>query len=171
MKKSIALLTAAAIFSSVSLFAQASDCPENVKPCPKKEAKKCEKAPARRAMKGNKPIRAPKEKKFVNAPKRFKMSAEKKAEFKKYRDTVAAYKKDQTPENKAALVALLNKRLDNNIAANKKRVEFMKKTAAAIEKKTAEMEANRDAEIEKMIKNIMNPSKRHPRAKRPDPKK
>ena len=44
-----------------------------------------------------------------------------------------------------------------------KRAANMKKSAADLEKKTAEMKANRDAEIEKMIERIVN---RKPRARR-----
>lgn len=91
---------------------------------------------------------------------RFKITEEQKAQFKLYRETVEAYKKEQTPENKAKLTALLNKTLDKRIAMQEKRAESMKKAADDLAKKTADMKAKRDAEIEKMIQGIMNPPRR-----------
>lgn len=100
----------------------------------------------------------------VRRPK-FKMSEEQKANMKEFFAAVKAYKKEQTPENKAKLTALLGKNFDKRIAMQEKHAAAMKKNAAALEKKTADMKANRDAEIEKMLQNIINPKKRQFRRK------
>ena len=105
----------------------------------------------------NAKFQANKKQQFVRP--QFKLTEEQKAQIKLFRDTVAAYKKEQTPENKAKLIKLLGKNLDKRVAMQEKRAAAMKKSAAELEKKTADMKANRDAEIEKMLQKIMNPPK------------
>lgn len=158
MKKFMMTL-AAAVLCSGTLFAMASDCPAEAKEC-KKECKK--EVKAKPQLKG---------KKQMQRRPRFKISPEAKAEMEKFRAAVDAYKKDKSAENKAALTAILGKNFDKRLEMNAKRAEAMKKAAADLEKKTAEMKANRDAEIEKMLERIMNPPKRRAPGKRPAPRK
>ena len=147
MKKFNAFI-AAFVLSCVSVFAMGSDCQDAQASCPDKAPKKQQ---ARRGK--NQKAR----------PRTMKLTEEQKAQIKLFKETVEAYKKDKTPENKAKLAELVGKMFDKNVAAMEKRAANMKKSAADLEKKTAEMKANRDAEIEKMIERIVN---RKPRARR-----
>ena len=90
-------------------------------------------------------------------PRKFKMTEEQKGQMKVFFEAVKAYKKEQTPENKAKLVELIGKNYDKRIAMQEKRVADMKKAAEIFEKKTVEMKANRNAEIEKSLQRITNP--------------
>ena len=192
MKKTLLFLAAA--LCTCGLFAMASDCPENAKKCSREMKEKCEE----KECKGKKdcpeaqcPVKngkmkksdCPQQKKMhkraiknikkapVNRQPRFKMSPEAKAEMEKFRAAVKEYKEKQTPENKAKLITLLNKKFDKQVEMNKKRAESMRKFADAIDKKNEEMQKNRDAEIEKIFQRIMNPPKRPARKPAPAPQK
>ena len=157
MKKFMSAVAAFAILCSASVFAMASDCPEDAKKCPAKDcpAKKVEKKAGKKAEMKARPRRP-----------RPQLSPEVKAEMENFRKAREAYKKNPTPENKAKFAELIGKRFDKRLEMNKKRAEAMKKAVAAMEKRNAEMQANRDAEIEKMIQNSINPPKR-PAKKQP----
>lgn len=193
MKK--VLLMSVAVFCSAGLFAMAGDCPEDAKKCSKEMRENCEKkdckdkkdcpevkcpvkdgkikkadCPQHKQMKRRAGKNAKRKAPQVRRP-RFKMSPEMKAEMEKFRTAVKAYKENKTPENKAALVAILGKQFDKRMEMSKKRAESLKKMAANIEKKNAEMQKNRDAEIEKMLERVMNPPKRRPRQMKKAPVK
>ena len=191
MKKTLLFLAAA--LCTCGLFAMASDCPEDAEKCCKEMKEKCEKKDckdkkdcpeAKCPVKNGKMKKAdcPQQKKmqkyaFKNNKKapmvrrpRFKMSPEAKAEMEKFRAAVKEYKAKQTPENKAKVVAFLSKNFDKQVEMNKKRAESMRKIADAMDKKNAEMQKNRDAEIEKLFQRIMNPPKRPARKTAPGKK-
>ena len=155
MKKAILFITAIMTAGTTALFAQASDCPENVTPCKEKVCSEPAKTTVKKA--DGKKIKA--DKKVPRRFKKTKMSPEAKAEFELFMKTVKEYKEKQTPENKAKLTELLGKQFDKRIEMNQKRAESMKKAAADLEKKTAELKANRDKEIEKMFERITSPKK------------
>ena len=144
-------VAAFAILCSASVFAMASDCPEDAKKCPAKDCpvKKAEKKADKKAEMKARPRRP-----------RLQLSPEAKAEMENFRKARNAYKANPTPENKAKFAEFIGKRFDKRLEMNKKRAEAMKKAVAAMEKRNAEMQANRDAEIEKMIQAAINPPKR-----------
>lgn len=160
MKKVFMCLAAFAVFCTTGVFAMSSDCPENAK-CPEKVCEKGQKKDFKKQRQMKKHHNRNAERNAVkNRRPRFKMSPEAKAEMEKFRAAVKDYKANQTPENKAKLVEILNKHFDKRMEMGKKQVAAMRDAADKIEKKNAEMLKNRDAEIEKMLERIMNPPKR-----------
>ena len=114
-------LVSAVLLSCSSTFAMGSDAPADAAPAKKQHSQ--------RQQKQRRP--------------RFKMSEEQKTQMKLFKETVDAYKKEQSPENKAKLVDLLSKNFDKRIDAMEKRAQSMKKNAADLEKKAAELKANK----------------------------
>ena len=155
MKKTLLVLSAAAMMSSFNVFAQASSCPDEAKNCPKAMPQckeQCSRnTPCRPKARNQRPPRK-------NTHPRF--SAEQKAEMELFKKTFDEYKANPTPENKAKLAELVGKKLDKIAEMNAKKAEFMRKNAERLEQMNANLKANREAEINKFIERLMNPPKR-----------
>ena len=161
MKKLMLALVGAAMLGSVSLYAEASDCPKDVKPCPKEMCKKdCPKEMRKKGPDKCKMLKNKNGKKFdKKAPdmkKRPNFSPEQREEMKKFFDAVKEYKANPTEENKAKVIELLNKGYDKRLAESEKRLAELKEKVAEIEKRNADMKANRDAEVQKHFDRIIN---------------
>ncbi len=154
MKKTLLVLSAAAMMTSFNVFAQASSCPDEAKNCPKTMQcqQQCKKNKCRPPKARNQ--RPPRK----NTHPRF--SAEQKAEMELFKKTFDEYKANPTPENKAKLAELVGKKLDKIAEMNAKKAEFMRKNAERLEQQNANLKANREAEINKFIERLMNPPKR-----------
>lgn len=163
MKKFMLIGAVLATFCGANVFAMANDCGECDKPCDKKEMR----CPKKDNCKFKQPRDMKKQKDFKKFPQKPNFSPEQQAEMKAFFDTVKEYKANPTEENKAKVIALLNKGFDKRIEMSEKRVADMKAQIEKIEKRNAELKANRDAEIQKQFDKIISfePKKHHKRDK------
>lgn len=164
MKKLMLIFTAAATLFSMNVFGEASECPKDMKVCPRRD--ECPQQQKDRKTPPKKHVRDPKVQR-----KRPPMSPMQHAEMKELFAAVKEYKANPTEENKAKVIALLNKGFDKYLEMSEKRVVEMKEKLEKLEKRNKELKENRDKYIQMHFEKIISfdpekmPKKTPPRKK------
>lgn len=160
MKKVI--LMAAGAFLISNAFAEEVKTASDMPPPPPPMMEKCDMAPpppkGLNGDKGDRKERMDKRDRFeqgkTERPQPRKMTEEEMAQRKEFMDTIKIYKENPTEENKAKIVAMLNKGFDRHLEMRAKKVEDLKQQVEELEKRNAEFKADRDKIIAKQIEHI-----------------
>ncbi|MBQ9789762.1 MAG: hypothetical protein IJW31_09230 [Lentisphaeria bacterium] len=149
MKKLMLMIVAmATMFGSFSVFADDDDCDKKGERCRQEEKMHHKK------HHGDKKI-CP-DRKDDKERRRPEFTKEQREEMRKFFEVVKAYKADPTPENKAKVMECLNKGFDKHLEYSEKKLADLKAKVAELEKRNAELKANREAEIQKHFDKIMS---------------